>query len=1309
MKKNSISESGIFTPRASVALALCISACFLALVAVGDIPALFDKARTASQKGFTAAENDADTRKSGVAASKKKIAPRGGAAKSVFGVASQQRALSSVTNKEAGIKEERNSLGQTVYTIPAARSDLSPPLHELAKISVPRAPEVQMPELELPSHRTLRSEKPDPVVQVAPAPRDVTRSARSARRAEPAAPAEVATVATGFNFEGIGEQGGIVFGGYPPDTNGSVGNDQYVEMVNSDYQVWSLNRATKTATSILGPVENRTLWAGFGGACQSQNAGDPIVLYDKVANRWFLSQFTSAAVGGLFYQCVAVSKTPDATGQYWRYAFAVPDGNGANGGDFGDYPHYGVWSDAYYVMAHNFDNAPGGFSFVAALFGAMDRTKMLAGDPSATWQVILDPLEGGHMPADMDGFAPPPGGAPGIFASLHGDGMYLYRMKVDFANAANTSRTLQAIMPIESASAACGGGACIPQPNNPTTLHSLADRLMFRLAYRNYIDHESLVVSHSVDPNVQGVVSGVRWYEFRISGQPDAVCSSLPCTYQQGTVADVPITGRSRWMPSIAQDSAENILVAYSATGQAEPIDAHSIRYTGRVKSDPLGTMTVPEAIIFTGTRNEVADNTAGALPGRWGDYTSTSIDPADDCTFWHANQYYAAGSGLTNFDWNTRIGSASFSASQCQPTTCTDRPTSAPTIGSVSVSGTNQIEVTWTGITPQPGSYAIERAIGAAGSEGLYQPLASVPGSATSFIDTTVQGAVTYSYRIIAATDAAGRCQALVRSAAASATATGGCNLKPIFAGVTSATSLDGPVCGVTLNWSPGSVSCPFRQLRYNIYRGTVPDFVPSASNRVASCVAGPSSYIDTNNLTSGQTYYYVVRAEDNGTGGTGACGGNEESNNVHVAGTPYGAGTQLTTGTWIDGGGDTTSFLRLNPAGTGNTADAAWRIVKTADDAGANHTAGGSYAYRNAGPGPNALYSSNVCASAETPVLTVGSTTLNLTYWERHQFEKGWDGVAIEYSRNGGAWTDMPAPSNSPVAGCMVTDVTLDYQVLGCTDNPPINACGYPATKMAITGPPTGPDPGCVVPTGDLTPYLRRCHQLTGLLPGDTIQFRWRFTSDPGLEFRGFYLDDIEVTNIRLRNVCTTALPVPVLTGVVSRKSHGSIVPPFDINMPLAGTPGIESRGTGSTNNDYTLVFTFPNDLVSVAGATVSNHNPSNGAGSVGSSSMGPNPNQYTVNLIGVSTGQYLTITLNGVLDQTGATGNVVSPQIGILVGDVNVVNGVTGADVNDTKTQVGLELSQSNFRKDINASGFVSGSDVNLNKVQVGSTLP
>src|ERR1041384_4317243 len=208
--------------------------------------------------------------------------------------------------------------------------------------------------------------------------------------------------------------------------------------------------------------------------------------------------------------------------------------------------------------------------------------------------------------------------------------MYLYRMKVDFITPANTARTTQAVLPIAPASAACGGGNCIPQPNSPLTLDSLADRLMFRLAYRNFIDHESLVISHSVDPGIAGVVSGVRWYEFRISGQPDAVCSTYPCTYQQGTIADAP-NGRSRWMPSIAQDGGGNIIVGYSASGTMDGTDNHSIRYTGRASTHPLGTMTVPETIIFTGQRHIVSDPTSPVRIARWGDYTSTSIDPADD------------------------------------------------------------------------------------------------------------------------------------------------------------------------------------------------------------------------------------------------------------------------------------------------------------------------------------------------------------------------------------------------------------------------------------------------------------------------------------------------------------------------------------------------------------------------------------------------------------------------------------------------------------------------------------------------------
>ena len=1050
------------------------------------------------------------------------------------------------------VKTATNAIGQTVFSISPSRFDISPPLSELAKVVVPARPPRERPELELPEWRKPRSNKPDPVVQVVPPLRDPT--ARSAPN----------TAATGFNFDGI--SGFSLDNGYPPDENGSVGNDQFVETVNTHYEVWSLNRATHTATPVAGPVLISTLFAGFGGECEAQDAGDPIVLYDKLANRWFISQFTSDPdAGGVFYQCVAVSTTQDATGSYARYSFAVPDSNNENGGDFGDYPHYGVWPDAYYVMAHSFDNTPDGFSFLAGLFGAMDRTKMIAGDSSATWQVILDPLEGGHLPADLDGFAPPPTGAPGIFTSVHPDGMYLYRMKVDFSNAANTTRTLQAKMPIAPATAPCGGagGQCIPQPNSVFTLDSLGDRLMFRLAYRNFIDHESLVVSHSVDPGVQGLVSGVRWYEFRISGMPNAVCSTYPCTYQQGTIADIP-NGRSRWMPSIGQDGAGNMIVGYTATGTLELTDAHSIRYTGRAANDPLGTMTVPETIIQTGNRNVISDPTAPVHLGRWGDYASTSIDPYDDCTFWHVGEFYRQGQGSnTNFDWTTKIASASFAVNQCQPTTCTSRPTSAPTIGSVTAIAPNQIQVNWTGITPAPGSYAIERAIGPAGSEGPYQPLTFVPGTATSYVDGAVQGGLTYSYRIIAATDAGGRCQAFVRSGAASATATGSCNLLPIFAGATSATSLDGPTCGVMLNWTPATPSCPLLQIRYNVYRGTTPDFVPSAANRVASCIPGPSSYVDTDALTSGITYYYVVRAEDTSTGNGGACGGIEESNNNVVPGTAYGSGSQATPGTWTDGGGDVTSLLRLN----NGSPDIAWRIVTATEDPGANHTPGGAFAYRNAGPGPDVNYGDLACAAAETPALTVGADNVNLTYWERHQFESHWDGVALEYSLNGGPWTDLPAPSNSAADGCMSTDVTGDYATLECTDDPPINACGYPATKPVITGPtPVGVECTTYM-TGGLTDYARRCHRLTGLAPGDTIKFRWAFTSDPATEFKGFYLDDIAVTNIRLPNSCVPGTaPSPTPTPTTTATASATATPPASATPTSTPTSAAQALNLSS-----------------------------------------------------------------------------------------------------------------------------------------------
>jgi len=183
-------------------------------------------------------------------------------------------------------------------------------------------------------------------------------------------------------------------------------------------------------------------------------------------------------------------------------------------------------------------------------------------------------------------------------------------------------------------------------------------------------------------------------------------------------------------------------------------------------------------------------------------------------------------------------------------------------------------------------------------------------------------------------------------------------------------------------------------------------------------------------------------------------------------------------------------------------------------------------------------------------------------------------------------------------------------------------------------------------------------------------------------------------------------TCLPIPVPTSVVSRKMHGA-AGTFDINLPLIGTRGVEDRGTGSTN-DYTLVFTFSNNLVSVTSASVTNHNPASGTGTVCGTS-GPSANQYTVNLCGVSTGQYITVTLNNVVDTAGNSGNVVSPQMGVLVGDVNANGTVSNTDVSVVKTQVAAPVTASNFRDDVNFNGVISNTDVSVTKTQVGTTLP
>jgi hypothetical protein len=439
------------------------------------------------------------------------------------------------------------------------------------------------------------------------------------------------SVTAGLNFDGVGNgfagpQGTFTVTSAPSDPNGAIGATQYVQWVNTSFAVFSKS----TGSVVMGPVAGKTLWQGFGGQCEAQNDGDAIVQYDKAANRWVLTQFAVSGGNGNFFQCVAVSATSDATGSYFRYAFSMPN--------FNDYPKVGVWPDAYYASFNMFDNNSG--AFLGARACAFDRAKMLTGAAATAVCFQLSSSFGGLLPSDLDGSTAPPTGSPNYFLALGTTtSLSLWKFHVDFVTPANSTFTGPTSIPVTTYVQACGGGTCIPQPSTRQQLDSLGDRLMHRLAYRNIGGHESLVVNHSV---TSGSSVGVRWYEIR---NPAAT----PTVFQQGTYA--PDSTR-RWMGSIGMDKVGNIAVGYSASSSSV---RPSVRYTGRLTTDTLGTLQAENTII-TGTGSQT-----GGL-NRWGDYSAITIDPIDDCTFWYTNQYLKT---TGSFNWSTRI--ASFKFPSCQ------------------------------------------------------------------------------------------------------------------------------------------------------------------------------------------------------------------------------------------------------------------------------------------------------------------------------------------------------------------------------------------------------------------------------------------------------------------------------------------------------------------------------------------------------------------------------------------------------------------------------------------------------------------
>ncbi|PYU88411.1 MAG: hypothetical protein DMG26_08460 [Acidobacteria bacterium] len=495
-----------------------------------------------------------------------------------------------------------------------------------------------------------------------------------------------------LNFEGTGADGVA-----PPDTNGSVGGTQFVQIVNVEYAVYDKS----TGGRLLGPTPINAIWNGFGGLCQTNNGGDPIVLYDKAAGRWLVSQLAYTSNFSSNFQCIAISTSSDATGSYFRYAFDF-------GSNLPDYPKFGVWPDAYYWSTNTF---PNGGAFVGAQACAFNRASMLAGSAGTAICFQKSTSVASLLPSDLDGSTPPPSGEPNFFLDLSStSALGLFKFHVDFATPSNSTFTGPTSIPVSSFSEACGGLSCIPQAGTTQQLDSLGDRLMYRLAYRNFGDHESLVVNHSV---TAGSSVGVRWYEIR---SPNA----SPTVFQQGTYAP---DSTFRWMGSIGMDQSGDIAVGYSASSSSiNP----AIRYTGRVPGDPLGTLESENSII------EGTGSQTGGLD-RWGDYSSISIDPSDDCTFWYTSEYLAASG---SFNWHTRIGSFKFTS--CGGAPAPDFSLSAtPSSQTVVQGGSTSYTATVTALNGFTGTVTFSASGLPSGANASFNP-PSVTGSGSSTMNVT-------------------------------------------------------------------------------------------------------------------------------------------------------------------------------------------------------------------------------------------------------------------------------------------------------------------------------------------------------------------------------------------------------------------------------------------------------------------------------------------------------------------------------------------------------------------------------------------
>lgn len=540
--------------------------------------------------------------------------------------------------------------GDVVHSerLPAVEAVQSPPLRDIPQT------EAATPNAAEPHVVPIRKREPPPL-----------SSPLSKPPKDPLAPMQRKIQLTPLNsplisFDGLsGKNNEVAFGSpsSPSDQNGDVGPNHYVQMVNNLWRVYD----KYTGQPLTNPLKLSALFkaGGVTGSCAKQDQGDPIVLYDPLADRWLLSQFNfDTGFNGNdkppYHECVAISATSDPTGVYYLYDFVMEKNR------FNDYPKFGVWQDGYYLTVSQY--GPYGGDFVGQALYVFDRASMLAGQAASTnYHDFSDNYELSILlPADLDG-PPPPAGTPNYvvgFNTNYYSGLPVPKLRVfeiyaDF-NYTSPSVYERSESPLSLATfnaKICGNSAgnCIPQRGVGQKLDALTDRPLHRLQYRYFADScpvdaslaacATLTFNHSVLAG--NGKTGVRWYIATIDPTTDNLRIA-----QQGTFGS---TDASRWMGSVALNKNGDLAVGYSISG---PSLFPSIRYSGRLAGDTPNVLTLGEGVL----QNGLASQTGGSE--RWGDYSMMAVDPSDDCTFWYTNEYYSSKSDGSNWYWKTKIGS---------------------------------------------------------------------------------------------------------------------------------------------------------------------------------------------------------------------------------------------------------------------------------------------------------------------------------------------------------------------------------------------------------------------------------------------------------------------------------------------------------------------------------------------------------------------------------------------------------------------------------------------------------------------------